>query len=243
MVAKRKKETDEKGLAPSKSVVNGGVEEILVDEDQLAQYQDDGKLVGYNPKTGMAKVIMAIFAAMFLFSSVAFSATVTVNSTDEAVLGVDRCRVDSSGDLICANEIQADGDVLFQSSLYAVGRKGGASTASSSSTGIAPSTIPYSILYKRVGGVDGLDMIGEGTNLPNGTSGQVLTLFVIGIQDTGNSEWRITPTTSSTIDRITLDAVGDYITLVYVDDTFGWQHVSNYGAEIDFDVQGLFPEN
>jgi len=145
--------------------------------------------------------------------------------------------------VVAAGDITAGDDLIFQTSLYAVGRKGGASTASSSSTGIAPSTIPYSILYKRVGGVGGLDMTGYGTVLPNGSEGQVLTLHVIGIQDTGNSEWRITPATSTALDRITLDAVGDYVTLMYVDATAGWHHVANFGAEIDYDAQGLFPEN
>ena len=123
------------------------------------------------------------------------------------------------------------GDVTFQSNLLAAGRKNGASTVSSSSTNLAPSTLPYTIVRKCIGGAGGLDASDGGTRLQNGTSGQMLVLVAITREGTGS--WIVTPATSLTFKTLTFDAVGETTTLLYVDDTVGWIVFATSGTTVD----------
>jgi len=111
------------------------------------------------------------------------------------------------------------GDVTFQSTLLAAGRKNGVSTLSSSSTQLLPSTLPYVIMVKNIGGT-GADDTDGGTRLQNGTPGQVLVLFVEGVEHSGT--WIVTPATSYQFITLTFNAALDSATLLYVNDTIGW---------------------
>lgn len=116
------------------------------------------------------------------------------------------------------------GDVIFQSSLYANGRYGASSTAASSSTGLLPANMPYSVLNKLVGGANSLDAT-PGTTLQNGVSGQTLQLNVIGIMPGGS--WKVTPLSTAsggkttTWTSMTFTAISQSCFMVY-DSTIGW---------------------
>lgn len=123
------------------------------------------------------------------------------------------------------------GDVTFQEDLLTTGRKGGASTVSSSSTNLAPSSLPYTVVRKGIGAASGLDSEDGGTRLQNGTAGQMLVL--IAITREGSGTWIVTPDLSLTFNTLTFDAVGETTTLLYVNDTVGWIVFANYGTTVD----------
>lgn len=125
--------------------------------------------------------------------------------------------------------LDQSGDLTFRTTLLANGRAGGASTLGSSSTQLSPSSLPYSVVFKKVGGGGGLDG-NPGTTLQNGTPGQELSLIVTGLQSGGT--WLITPTTKTGFSTITLDTVGDSVRLLYIDSTTGWVITSASGVII-----------
>jgi len=121
------------------------------------------------------------------------------------------------------------GDITFQTNLLATGRVNTASTVASSSTDLAPSSLPYVVLLKSVSGAGGLDTT-PGTTLQNGTSGQVLVLVIKSLMTSGT--WIVTPTTCTGFTSLTFDTKGDLVSLLYVDDTIGWIVTGNSGATI-----------
>jgi len=131
------------------------------------------------------------------------------------------------------------GDVTFRTSLLAAGRVNAASTVASSSTQLAPSSLPYVVLRKYAGGNNSLDETDGGTRLQNGTSGQVLVLILQEVDTDGS--WIVTPETSLTISSLTFDAQGETTTLLYVDDTIGWIYIANYGTTISLKKQSGIP--
>lgn len=137
-----------------------------------------------------------------------------------------------------AGALKTAGDLTFQSTLLAMGRANAASTAASSSTNLAPSSLPYVVFRKYIGGSGGLDA-SPGTTLPDGTTGQVLVLIAQEV-DAGGS-WLVTPATSLTISSLTFDAQGETTTLLYVDDTIGWIVLANYGTTIAITKQTGIP--
>jgi len=113
------------------------------------------------------------------------------------------------------------GDVTFRTNLLAIGRyNGGSLTLQSSSTPVTATQLAYSVIQKRIGGAGGLDETDGGTRLANGTPGQVISL--IAIYREGSGTWIITPATKTGFSTITMDAVGEHATLLYVNDTLGW---------------------
>lgn len=121
------------------------------------------------------------------------------------------------------------GDVTFRTNLLAVGRINDYSTIASSSSAILPSSLPYSVVLKYVGAAVSVDN-DPGTTLPNGTPGKVLVLKVVALLSGGT--WVVKPTTSLSVTSITFDTIGDFVTLLYVDDTMGWIVLSNNGCTI-----------
>lgn len=154
--------------------------------------------------------------------------TTTIESGDYTVV------YDASADSVKkvdANSPAAiSGDVTFQTSLIASGRVNAASTVASSSTNLAPSSLPYVILLKSVGGNNSLDETAGGTRLPDGIPGQVLVLMIKALMTDGS--WIVTPLTCTGFTAVTLDTKGDVVSLLYVDDTIGWIITSNSGASI-----------
>ena len=189
----------------------------------------------------MKKIFLFVLALVFFASVSAFA-----SDNDLAYKGINELEsitTSESGDLVPVYDASTDtvkkmdaantaisGDVTFQSTLLATGRKNGSSTLSSSSTQLNPSTLPYTLIIKNVGGTGGLDETDGGTRLQDGVSGQVLVLWVVGLKDTGT--WIVTPDTSYSVDTITLNTIGDMVTLLYVDDTVGWVVTANTGATV-----------
>jgi hypothetical protein len=122
------------------------------------------------------------------------------------------------------------GDVTFRSTMLAVGRVGGASSISSSSTQIGDNLLAYSVILKSVGGGGGVDSTGVGTTLRDGTPGQMITFLIKGLQSGGS--WVVTPTTKTGYTSFAMDTKGDMITLLFVDSTVGWIIVSNSGCVV-----------
>lgn len=105
-------------------------------------------------------------------------------------------------------------------------------TLASSSTAIADSSLPYSVILKSVGGGGGLDSDGIGTVLPDAPKdGQCLSVVIVGLQPGGS--WKVTPTTKVGFTSISFDTKGDTATLCYLNDSSGWYVESNGGAVIN----------
>lgn len=138
------------------------------------------------------------------------------NKTDGS--GVAIGGLNSSGDLKTAT------DVKFRTSLLANGRVGASTQVASSSTNLAPANLPYCILLKNIGaGSGGADAISQGTELPNGTKGQMLDIIISSCGNNGAaSQWLLTPKTATGWSRLTFNAKGQTAMLLYVDDTIGW---------------------
>jgi hypothetical protein len=131
------------------------------------------------------------------------------------------------------------GDVTFRATLLAAGRTNAASSAASSSTDLAPSSLPYVVLRKYIGGASGLDETDGGTRLQNGTNGQILVLQAMDV-DAGGS-WIVTPRTSVQLTTLTFDAAGETATLMFVDSTIGWLLIANEGATVVYTRQSGIP--
>jgi hypothetical protein len=211
----------------------------IVEIGELNDLQKKGVLVGsrpiFNGKQAPVKFTaiykMAVLAMLMILGTVgsAFSA---IESDDVAVFTdftrSEGFKIDADGNL---ESIGTTENVKFRGELLANGRYGSTVlTLASSTTSVGTSSVPYVAVLKAVGGVGGLDSMGIGTTLPNGTPGQVLSLLVTGLQ--GSGTWIVTPTTKSGFTKITFDTKGDSVTLLYVDDTTGWIIVSNGGASI-----------
>lgn len=121
--------------------------------------------------------------------------------------------------------VVASGDITFNSALLALGRVGGASSISSSSTFLSTGAYPYSFVSKRVGVSGSPDSSNGGTILHNGYKGQVITFLVTALISGGT--WIITPDTKTGFSKVTFDAVGDSLSLLYLDDTSGWIVLAN----------------
>lgn len=117
----------------------------------------------------------------------------------------------------------------FRGDIINNGRLNAYSTVASSSTNLAPSSLPYSVILKRIAGANGLDA-NPGTTLEDGIPGQILVLVASAMMDGGS--WKVTPVTMTGFSYVTLDTKGDMITLQYFDDTMGWVVVGNSGATV-----------
>lgn len=190
------------------------------------------------------KVMIAI-AVIALLTSPAYAAVGVKNngSTIGTATDIDfSTNIDASSDgskvtVTLDNTPVVTGDVTFRSTLVAIGREGGASTVSSSSTNIDPVNQAYTVVRKCIGSNGGKDETGVGTILENGTPGKVLVLVAI-VVDTDGS-WIVTPRNSKVMTNVVLDAVGEMITLVYFSDTVGWVPMSVEGATVTYNVNSF----
>lgn len=197
------------------------------------------------------KVLTLMFLAMFSFSILC-----PIGNTDQydfAYKGLDELptltETDSGDKLLVfdnstkqgktmdANDPTFGGDVTFQSTLISAGRKNGASTLSSSSTQLLPSTLPYVSIRKAIGSVGGLDETDGGTRLQNGTPGQILHIIIISRNTTGT--WILTPDLTVGFTSLTFDAANEYVTMLYVNDTLGWMLISTNATIAQTGITGL----
>lgn len=198
------------------------VKAVEATEEEMLKYQKEKKLYGWDPKNRIAKILVSLLICSLLFLPAAFA-----GSTDKATLGgiysgdTYDCAVNSSGDFVCQSDASFGGDLAFRTNLLANGRyNGGALILQSSSTPIGATQLAYSVIEKRIGGAGGKDETNGGTRLANGTIGQVISFICIYRE--GSGTWIITPVTKTGFSTVTMDAVGEHVTLLYVNDTVGW---------------------
>lgn len=168
-----------------------------------------------------ALVLAALFGAGQAFASVGWSESGSTTINQAANITAYGCTQSFDGftetldcRTISGTSATFTGNVVFQSNLTANGRIGASSTIASSSNGINPSTLPYSVLRKSIGNV-----AGETATLPNGTDGQVLTIYVDVCGTSGT--WIVSRLKGTNWGTMTFNAAGDTATLLY-DSTLGW---------------------
>ncbi len=180
-------------------------------------------------------LLLAIFCLMIW--SLAFA-----DMSDEATLGgIDssgnyRWRVDSSGNLKPGttgvndiggssnrgNNTWMSGNLYFKSTLFAAGV--GASGATTFPTNIpATSNVKsYTIGYANV--------CTHTITLENGYAGQIFSIVAAPLTDTGTLT--ITASTKTAWSSVSMDTVGDSVTFLYVDDTYGWIVIGYVGVTV-----------
>ncbi len=127
---------------------------------------------------------------------------------DEAVLGNNRWVVDSNGNL----EAQGNYKITYHTNLLATGIANGDSTSMSSAT----TTVPITYKYVR----KDVNSVNQTCTLANGFEGQMLTIYVYHVWDSG--VMTLTPATRTGFRSLTFNAAGDFVTLLYINDTIGW---------------------
>jgi hypothetical protein len=195
-------------------------------------------------RKGIALFTALLFAASMSFASnndLAYKGITELDTMTEAASGDYVPVYDATTDTVQkmdASNPEVSGNMTFQSTLAAIGREGGASTVSSSSTAVDPTSQAYTVVRKCVGGNSGLDETGVGTRLPNGVPGKIIHLVIIALSTDGS--WVITPVTSTVITNITLDAVNESVTLLYLNSTVGWIPISvGEGAAVVYNVKSF----
>lgn len=120
------------------------------------------------------------------------------------------------------------GNVTFNTNLVAEGRYSASTNVYSSSTNLAPSSLPWGVINKSVGGGGGLDSNGFGTVFPNGVPGQAISLIITALQPGGS--WKVTPTTCTGFQSFAMDTKGDIVSMAFLNTTLGWIITGNGGA-------------
>ena len=93
--------------------------------------------------------------------------------------------------------------------IYAGAQRGGVSTMVSGSLAVP---VSYALVVKAI------TQVATPLTLANGVPGQILTFQVSTL--TGSAV--LTPTLCTGFTTITFDAAKEYVTLLYIDDTYGW---------------------
>lgn len=169
----------------------------------------------------LQKIFAMVLVLAMVFSGVCFAeGTLSTDQEDYLNKVGAPSSINSDSQTQLGTEVNNLTDGNFRSNLYAAGRYGDNTTVilQSSSTPVSASNIAKAIIQKRVG--NGVDNDGAGTELPDGVAGQLLTIQVILLETNGT--WIVTPTTKTGFTNITFDAVYEFATLLYVDDTIGW---------------------
>ena len=206
---------------------------IALTPEQATNYQNQGKLAGFDEvkKMGWVIPVLMLLAFSALWTSPAFARA--CNHNDEGCIGNMRVSVENDGDLVPTensaydlgtstlnfNDIHAAGDIYTRTSLVVGGRVNATLTLASSSTIITGTNVPYVLIRKNIGGA-GPDNTGVGTELGNGLPGAELTIRVDSL--TSGSSWIVTPATKTGWTKITFTAALQSANLLYVDDTIGW---------------------
>lgn len=137
----------------------------------------------------------------------------------------------TTGDVAAsAGNVTAATDVKFRTSVYAVGNKTGVTTNVSTESNLTSAALAYGVIKLEAGSAKTI-------SIANGTKGQMVTLIMtvydagdITLTDDGLAAGSVF--TKTGWDDITFNAVGDQVTLLYVDDTVGWTVVGYYGVVI-----------
>uniref|UniRef100_A0A6M3IJE9 Uncharacterized protein n=1 Tax=viral metagenome TaxID=1070528 RepID=A0A6M3IJE9_9ZZZZ len=118
---------------------------------------------------------------------------------------------------VYANDVTTDtitstGNLTFKSTLQAtgIGTSGVTTLPTTSASTIDPKT--FSLMYVTV--------CDRTITISNGYAGQILTLVAEELSDTGTTT--ITATTKTSWVSAAMDSIGDTLTLLYINDTYGW---------------------
>lgn len=185
-------------------------------------------------------LILPMLAAYLLLSSQSAFAMIawrTAGDVDQEALRVDSYGCTESFDgntithdcrTIAGTSIVLTGNLTFKTSFVAAGSPAASTQVATSSTNLAPATLPFAIIYKNVSpGAGSRDGAGVGTQLPNGVPGQTLRLVVPFIG--GSGQWVITPATSTGWTKAVFTTTGE-LRITYINDTIGWVVDSTIGT-------------
>ena len=154
--------------------------------------------------------------------------TLTEAGSDDLFLVYDESA--KAGKTMDAANPVISGDLTFQSTLLTNGRVNAVLTLQSSSTEIAETNVPYSVILKIIGSTGGLDETDGGIRLADAKAGQVLVISIIGPE--GSGDLVITPVTATGFTTLTFDTVLDSATLMYFNDTLGWVVISTTSVTV-----------
>ena len=154
--------------------------------------------------------------------------TLTEAASDDLFLVYDESA--KAGKTMDAANPVISGDLTFQSTLLTNGRVNAVLTLQSSSTEIAETNVPYSVILKIIGSTGGLDETDGGIRLADAKAGQILVISIIGPE--GSGDLVITPVTATGFTTLTFDTVLDSATLMYFNDTLGWVVISTTSVTV-----------
>jgi len=116
---------------------------------------------------------------------------------------------------------------------YANGYKNGVTTNVSSESNLTSAALAYGVICLQG------STSAKYVNLASGTAGQMVTIIMtqyntatLYITDDKVSSTLQTATVTTGWDDIAFNAVNDQVTLLYVDDTYGWIIVGQYGVDV-----------
>ena len=171
----------------------------------------------------MKKTLTLTLAFVLLLTGVSFAATRDYNSLTTA----QKDRLNSVGS---PTTISSDQQVLLGNALddliSSYTRNGASTVLFSSSTAFQNANIPYVYVMKAIGN----SPTAEATLLPQASWGRELTIFIYGCGG-GSPSWTLTPDAAAAspvggvkavFNKITFNAIGQFVTLRYVNDTIGW---------------------
>ena len=174
----------------------------------------------------MKKLFAIVLTVALLFSASSVFASVGYKKD-----GVD---VGAAADInIVSGLSELSGSVV---NLYANGYKSGVTTNVSSESNLTSAALAYGVIQK----VAPDSTADVQVALANGTSGQMLTIIVT-TAAAGAGDWIITDDgiapgvftmTKTGWDDIAMDTANEMVTLLYLDDTYGWIIVGISGAAV-----------
>ncbi len=110
------------------------------------------------------------------------------------------------------------GSVKFNTSLFADGDSETSSVLFSSSTCLGASNMPYSDVYKTIGGSADQTALHDGVG-----NGQICRFHVMNPAIPSGGSWVLTADHSMNINSFTMSTARSELSLIFVNSTFGWQ--------------------
>ena len=183
------------------------------------------------------KVSEKFFIAIMAIISIIGCTLVYADMTDKATLGgqsttngVYDWRVDSNGNFIPGTTAQNNiGSSTNQVNTVYAGNFVSAGTSNGSVSqveSVAALPLSYGVVVMPV-----MNSVGAVYTLANGVPGQVITFTVVNAV-VGSDTDKITPATSTGFVSVTLTAVKQSVTLMFVNSSVGWIILGNAGATI-----------
>ena len=171
----------------------------------------------------MVRYIAAFLAALLLALSPSAYAGVAV--TKDGVPFVEATSIDFTG---IGSTLTTDGSKAAFNLILAGAANGGATSMTTTDTAVS---VSYSYVKKALG-----IQVGLAGTLADGKPGQLLTIAIT--ERAGSGTFILTPTTKTGFASLTFDAVGDSVTLLFVNSTVGWVVISNTSTTVTLPSTG-----